>query len=292
MRYDPPQFLKLASAQHSVTTEYWISHSHSEHLAPVLFLHGVGCCKEDFADACFQPEFADRTLIAWDAPGCGCSVNGKRDISIALMADACLEMLSALGLRPVHAVGHSLGAAVAQRAFEQSPGAFVSLASIEGNLMPEDCQFSMAFESRRAATSRYLKEFGDRLKRTAQPGFAQYGARFASNLDHRSASQIMGSLVQFSKGGALQRFIDAALPRLYVYGECGSPPSYLSKLLRADVEIKTVPGSSHFPMYSNPAHLWRIISDFINRAESGDPARAAQRDPSGKITNSGRERAA
>lgn len=38
---------------------------------PMVLLHGFGSTKEDFVDLIFYPPFGDRTLIAYDAPGCG-----------------------------------------------------------------------------------------------------------------------------------------------------------------------------------------------------------------------------
>ena len=38
---------------------------------PIAFRHGFGSTKEDFIDLTFYPAFGERTLIAYDAPGCG-----------------------------------------------------------------------------------------------------------------------------------------------------------------------------------------------------------------------------
>lgn len=41
--------------------------------APILFLHGFGSTKEDYADIVRQAAFAGRPFVAYDAPGCGAS---------------------------------------------------------------------------------------------------------------------------------------------------------------------------------------------------------------------------
>ena len=43
---------------------------------PVLFLHGFGGTKEDYADAALHAALAGRPLIACDAPGCGATTCG------------------------------------------------------------------------------------------------------------------------------------------------------------------------------------------------------------------------
>ena len=40
-------------------------------LAPIVFLHGFGSTKEEYADIALQPAFAGRPFLAYDAPGCG-----------------------------------------------------------------------------------------------------------------------------------------------------------------------------------------------------------------------------
>lgn len=39
--------------------------------APILFLHGFGSTKEDYADIVLHPAFDGHAFIAYDAPGCG-----------------------------------------------------------------------------------------------------------------------------------------------------------------------------------------------------------------------------
>ena len=41
--------------------------------AAIVFLHGFGSTKEDFVDIGRFPQFDDRPVIAFDAPGCGVS---------------------------------------------------------------------------------------------------------------------------------------------------------------------------------------------------------------------------
>jgi pimeloyl-ACP methyl ester carboxylesterase len=38
---------------------------------PLVFLHGFGSTKEDYADVIQQADLAERPVLAYDAPGCG-----------------------------------------------------------------------------------------------------------------------------------------------------------------------------------------------------------------------------
>ena len=49
-------------------------------LAPIVFLHGFGSSKEDYADIALRAEFAGHAFLAYDAPGCGDS--GCSDLAL------------------------------------------------------------------------------------------------------------------------------------------------------------------------------------------------------------------
>lgn len=79
-------------------------------LTPVIFLHGFGSTKEDYADAALHACFEDRTILALDAPGCGES--GCADLpalSLSMICDVLKSMVRQLDLPPFHLVGHSMG---------------------------------------------------------------------------------------------------------------------------------------------------------------------------------------
>jgi pimeloyl-ACP methyl ester carboxylesterase len=40
-------------------------------LEPIVFLHGFGSTKEDYAHIVRHPAFDGRPFLSWDAPGCG-----------------------------------------------------------------------------------------------------------------------------------------------------------------------------------------------------------------------------
>ena len=81
----------------------------------VLLLHGSGAATHSWRD--IAPILArDFTVIALDLPGHGFTQTpGGDGLSLAGMAKAVGALLDALGARPVAAVGHSAGAAIALR---------------------------------------------------------------------------------------------------------------------------------------------------------------------------------
>ena len=77
---------------------------------------------------------------------------------------------------------------------------------------------------------------------------------------------IFSSMVELSdRGDLMRRFLGLPCPRLFMYGEQNSHLSYLADLQARGVELASITGCGHFPMYSNPLEMWRRIADFHAR---------------------------
>ena len=79
-------------------------------LIPIVFLHGFGSTKEDYADIVLQAQFAGHPFLAYDAPGCGESeCDDLSSISIDFLLQTALQVLEHFGIERFHLVGHSMG---------------------------------------------------------------------------------------------------------------------------------------------------------------------------------------
>ncbi|MCJ2373060.1 alpha/beta hydrolase [Pseudomonas sp. RGM 3321] len=78
-------------------------------LAPIVFLHGFGSTKEDYADIVQQPAFAGHPFVAYDASGCGESqCDDLSRIAIPFLLQTALQVLAHFGIeRPRHAPGYA-----------------------------------------------------------------------------------------------------------------------------------------------------------------------------------------
>ena len=89
---------------------------------PLVFLHGFGSTKEDFADVIQQSELADRPILAYDAPGCGATTCSDLDaISVPFLVSVALEVLRFKNIGRFHLVGHSMGGLTALLLADQDP---------------------------------------------------------------------------------------------------------------------------------------------------------------------------
>ncbi len=94
---------------------------------PILFIHGLGSCAEDW----FMQLGAfgrDYRCIAVDLRGHGLSDKPDGEYSVPLFAADVAQLLTALGAAPAHIVGLSLGGMVAQQLGIAYPHAVRSLA--------------------------------------------------------------------------------------------------------------------------------------------------------------------
>jgi len=236
--------------------------------APILFLHGFGSTKEDYAGLTCQPAFAGRPFVAYDAPGCGqtrCSDVSR--ISIPLLLATALKVLDHFAIQRFHLVGHSMGGLTALLLAHHCPERVISFVDIEGNIAPEDCFLSRQVVDYPADDPQvFFAAFIERTRHASDPASALYAAGLPYKVRAGAVRGIFSSMVEWSDHGDLMsRFLGLACPRLFMYGEQNSHLSYLADLQAKGVELASIPGCGHFPMYSNPIEMWRRIAHFHAR---------------------------
>ncbi|GAA2593345.1 alpha/beta fold hydrolase [Actinomadura fulvescens] len=239
---------------------------------PLVFLHGFGSTKEDYADVVLQERLADRPVLAYDAPGCGASTCADlAAVSIPYLVSVAERVLMARQIDRFHLVGHSMGGLTALLLADSDPGRIASFTNIEGNLAPEDC-----FLSRQILTHSHddPDEFLARLAERVGDSRFYGGALYASSLPHKiraaAVTPIFESMVGLSDHGKLlDRFLALPAPKMFMYGEQNNTLSYLPTLAEDDVELAEIEHCAHFPMYSNPPQMWARIADLVSRADTG-----------------------
>lgn len=233
---------------------------------PVVFLHGFGSTKEDYADVIQAEELADLPILAYDAPGCGeTECSDLSAISIPFLVSTALRVLQRTGVDRFHLVGHSMGGLTGLMLADQNPSGIATFTDIEGNLAPEDCFLSRQIvDHPHGNPEDFLTEFIERAWNSRY--FAS--ALFSTSLRHKVRSGavrgIFESMVDLSDHGDLMaRFLSIRAPKMFMYGAQNASLSYLTQLEDNGVEVAEIPRSGHFPMYSNPPEMWRRITDFI-----------------------------
>jgi pimeloyl-ACP methyl ester carboxylesterase len=237
---------------------------------PLVFLHGFGSTKEDYADVNQQEDLADRPVLAYDAPGCGASTcSDPGAVSIPFLVSVIKEVLRARRIERFHLLGHSMGGLTALLLADQDPTRVASFVDIEGNLAPEDCFLSRQIISHKHADPQtFLAEFTDRAWNSRFSSSTLYAAALPHKVRAAVVRPILTSMVDLSDHGDLMdRFLALPLPRMFMYGQQNHLLSYLPRLADHGVELAEIPHSAHFPMYSNPPAMWHRIAEFVIRTK-------------------------
>ena len=238
--------------------------------APVLFLHGFGSTKEDYADAARHPLFAERSLMAYDAPGFGETDCGDLSaLSIGFLRRTAEEVLRHFGVTRFHLVGHSMGGLTGLMLATELGDKVISFADIEGNLAPEDCFLSrQILEHPAEDPADFMAAFAARAWQSPSYSHPLFAAALGHKVRAAAVAPIFRSMVALSdRDPLLDRF--AALPgaKMFVYGEENRTLSYLGTLLRRGVQLAEIPEAGHWPMYANPPALWARLGQFVAQAE-------------------------
>ncbi|KHK55895.1 alpha/beta hydrolase [Ralstonia sp. A12] len=233
--------------------------------APIVFLHGFGSTKEDYADILRHAEFAGHPFVAYDAPGCGetrCADLSR--ISIQFLVDTALAVLERIGFERFHLIGHSMGGLTALMLAHRHPERVLSFVDIEGNIAPEDCFLSRQIvDHPREDAERFFDDFIERTRHAPAYASALYAASLRHKVRAGAVGGIFRSMVDLSDNGDLMRkFLGLPFPRMFMYGAQNASLSYLSHIREQGVVLAEIPECGHFPMYSNPVLMWKAIAAF------------------------------
>lgn len=234
--------------------------------AAILFLHGFGSTKEDYADIQRHRSFDNHSILAYDAPGCGRTFCQNLDrIDIPFLVKTAIAALDAEEIEKFHLVGHSMGGLTALMLASDHPDRVLSFCNIEGNIAPEDCFLSRQIHDYPADNpNAFMADFIDRASKSPAWSSPLYAAGLAHKVRPEAVHGIFTSMVELSDNAELmERFLGLPCPKMFMYGDQNSRLSYLADIEAKGVELAEIPECGHFPMYANAPEMWRRISQFI-----------------------------
>ena len=188
----------------------------------VFCIHGLGSSKASFA-ALNQTSLArNNRIIAMDLAGFGERWADPVDSDpITRSAEALAREVETIGGQNATLVGHSLGGAVVLLAAKMVAGQVWGIASIEGNLIAEDCGMSrrLAVAGTIAACTAIKSKAMSEAERSENSGVGDW-ARDVSNVSPATLQMYSRELVALSDSGELLRQFRAERCRkLYLYGD-------------------------------------------------------------------------
>jgi len=231
----------------------------------ILFIHGLGCTKENFEDVWSCSELNGISLLTFDLIGYGSS-SKPADFSYSMEDHAalCRELLIHFPHRRLHLVAHSMGGAIGILLADMLD-TLDTFINVEGNLIGSDCSVS------RKTVSVSLEEFRDgffeKLRHNAWKHDSRGSQVWAALSEH---SDITGfyrsaqSLVKLSDSGELlRRFLLLQFKKVYIYGEENAGAEAITHL--QGIPTVCIPKSGHFPMSDNPDEFYYRIAEIINK---------------------------
>ncbi len=240
--------------------------------APIVFLHGFGSTKEDYADIARYPQFDGHSVIAFDAPGCGVSECADLStISIPFLKQVAERIVAHYSASKFHLVGHSMGGLTALLLAHSRPSAVLSFTNIEGNLLPEDCFLSrQVIEHTDDDPERFMASFVARTRRAPEYSSGLFASSLPYKVRAEAVAPIFRSMVKLTEHGELlDKFLKLPLSRMFMYGDDNRSLTYLRRLQDHDVQLAKIQRCGHFPMYANPLSMWNHIGSFIEQTEVG-----------------------
>ena len=264
--------LKLGYRNRPYWLEYFIRPGKGD---TILFVHGLGGCKENFWDAVKSHHLKNYTLISFDNPGTGNSSYYEDQIlTVDDLAILTSMFVDTLGLRDFVLSGASMGGLITLLYLQQFPNKAKAYINIEGNLTYEDCMFS-------AKVVRYEPEYFQKveftkvireMKNHGNPGYHIIANNLELNTNIISYYHYCALTVNYSSSGRLlKNFLNLPTPRLFIYGDKNCHLSYLSALKGEGLEVAMISNSDHFLFYDNPKEMYAIIDAFIARLALSQP---------------------
>jgi pimeloyl-ACP methyl ester carboxylesterase len=233
----------------------------------LLYLHGGGCSKNDFAESLKRKELAQFTLVGFDFPGCGDSpYPATTSLNIDDLVEITQLVTNKLGLKNIVLVGHSMGGLVALLLAEKYPDHIKAFISVEGNLSPDSCNFSRKIigfgleEWKEKEFPRLITE----LLESGNIGREAYAATLNNHASPRAFYDVCHQIVDYSVNGNLtEKFIGLAIPKILLYGSENKSMRHIETLKREDVLVQEIPSSNHFLFYDNPERYYEEVSRFL-----------------------------
>ncbi|MGV3512861.1 MAG: alpha/beta fold hydrolase BchO [Novosphingobium sp.] len=255
----------------------------------VLLLHGTGAATHSWRDV--LPLLAQNfTVIAPDLPGHGFTTGRPRQgLTLPGMANALIDLLAALGARPVLIVGHSAGAAIAIQTV-QTQGfdtpligfnpALTPFPGLAAKLFPSLAKmlFVNPFVPRMLAGIARIPHETTRFLRRATGsaidarGIAAYEALMGN---HHHCAGAMEMMASWDLEALSRQLPQLRSPVLLVHsrGDTAVPLSSVEQAARAipDCRLEVLPALGHLAHEERPDLADNLIRQFA-RDKQGEPA--------------------
>ena len=265
-------------AEVSSSTETGLQYLRYGSGTPVVFLHGLGACKELW-EPTMRMLAPEHDCIAFEWPGHGMSP-ALDDYDLAMLATRALESCSALGLESFMLVGHSLGGNIAARMALAAPARVTRLVLVDAALNARDFAiwrgrrpppYTERTHSALRRITRPLATIGRDVPFDAVGGTLRPLARRLHAWQPVTAAVMQGYLAAIWADPLSEHLAAIHQPTLIVQGALD--PLVLGRQARRAAKqipgarLVRIPRAFHTPMDENPRVFVAAIRDFLAPSE-------------------------
>lgn len=234
----------------------------------LLYLHGMGCAKQDIFPLWEMDALNNYTGYSLDFPGCGQSPYiEKEPISIDFLVEMTMAFIrQIIKEKKILVIGHSMGGLVGLLVAEKMPERILTFINIEGNLAASDCFFSgkiSKMDRNLFVNDRFMK-YVRSLKISKNKGLQKHGTIMENQTNPLHLYDVAPSLVYYSQQAELlMRYKRLPQKKIFIYGCENNSLPYIEALISDKMHIAEIAESNHFPQYDNPKMLSRVLASFL-----------------------------
>ncbi len=258
----PPALHRIRLADHETTVA-----QRGTSGPPVVLAHALGLDWRMWLPV-LDALAAGRRVFAYDIRGHGSAAGAPVPGDMALLGTDLLDLLDALDLDIVHAVGLSYGGGVVQSAAVRAPERFASLSL----LATTDTPFPAFAERARIAEEEGLvAQVGPTLIRWFTPtalAVNAWGVRYARERVLRDdVTDWAGAWRAFTDFPVREQFARLTMPALVVAGgaDSSTPPELMRGIAERlpDATFREVPGAPHMLTLESPEPVADVLTEFL-----------------------------
>ena len=242
----------------------------------VFLLHGAFGAKDYWQNQVISLVENGYRVVAWDAPGYGISPMPK-DFSIESAAQACANLIDAVGGKTNVIMGHSMGGMIAQRAFSYRPdtGHGLILAATSAAVGGKGGDWQKAFVSERVApldAGKTIPEYAPQmLKRMMKPDASgpdiDLMIQVVSKMREETFRAAIEAITHFDGRDIISKM---NIPVFCIAGEfdlSAAPPKVMEKMASRipEAEFVCMQGVGHFGWAEDTASFNEHMIDFLER---------------------------
>jgi len=255
--------ISFPQSKYEKELRYWFKPSDNP---LIIFLHGLGCSKMDFAHA--LAHLPNYSLLALDFPYCGKKLTIPDDFTNVNFCDISKNTHEAVShilleegspMTSYFLVGHSMGAKIGVHYARQFGSKISGFCNNEGHLHKSD--------PKAAAKLLESDDFDDTIERVSN-----MDTYWATSLEIKSSSTSFQSYAQAiaenngnSPNKLFEEFLDLKVPKLYMYGEYTEPKIQhtIEIFQNHEIEMRKIPSTSHFSLIEDPKAFYGALDSWI-----------------------------